>query len=551
MLQRLHIQNYAIIDDLEIDFGNHLNIITGETGAGKSILVGALGLILGNRADTGVLMDKERKCFVEASFLVKDDDNIHSFLRENDLEGDNEILVRREISSSGKSRAFVNDTPVVLTQLKQLSSILVDLHLQFDSLELGNDEFQFEVLDALAGNKEFLKQYKSFFSEFESNRKELERLKQLQSDSNKELDYFRFLLDELEEANWKENELEDLDSELKLLSHAEQIKSGLQKINFDLKDNEESILRQLKSIAHHLASFANYHSGINAISERIQSSQIELQDIASELEAIEEEIQHDPTRIDLVNERISLGYKQLQKHGAKTTGELLIIKKELEEKLDRVIHLDETIASLETKMSLSRENMLKQSSVLTQKRTRQIKPFEENVNRLLVQVGMPNARLKVELTATSPNILGADKIEFLFDANKSSRFEPISKVASGGELSRLMLIIKSLVARSIHLPTLIFDEIDTGISGEAAKQVGIIMKELGQSHQVISITHQPQIAARADAHFYVYKKESLGRVRTHIRRLADAERVETIAKMLGGEKPGVAAIENARELLEG
>ena len=342
-----------------------------------------------------------------------------------------------------------------------------------------------------------------------------------------------------------------MDGELKLLSHSEQIKSGLQKINFELKENEESILRQLKSIAHQLSSFANYHSGISAISERIQSSQIELQDIASELEAIEEEIQLDPSRIDQLNERISLGYKQLQKHGVKSTGELLKIKKELEAKLDRVIHLDESIAEIENKLVQSRERVLKQGSALTQKRIAQIKPFEENVNRLLAQVGMPNARLKVELFPASPSTMGADKVEFLFDANKSNRFEPISKVASGGELSRLMLIIKSLVASSVHLPTLIFDEIDTGISGEAAKQVGIIMKNLGQSHQVISITHQPQIAARADTHFYVYKKESLGRVRTHIRKLADAERVETIAKMLGGEKPGVAAMENARELLEG
>ena len=549
MLQKLHIQNYAIISELEIAFSNHLNIITGETGAGKSILMGALNLVLGERADSAVLQDKEKKCVVEASFVVKQNESIKAFTEKYELDSSEEILLRREIAANGKSRSFINDTPVNLSQLKELSVLLVDLHQQFDTMELGDEDFQRQVMDALADNAPLLKELKEKFSSYTAAKKQLEALQLQQANANKELDYNQFLFDELEELSLKDNELEELDAELKLLSNAENIKQQLGAIYFELKDSEQPIVQQLKTLQQKIASLDSFHPGIKDLYARMNSSLIELQDIADELENIDGTIRYDAQRIQTVNDRLSAGYKLLKKHGVTETQHLLNIQEELQQKLDAVLNISNDIAQLEKQTNeyfAAAEAIAKK---IAANRNAQVKNFTQKVNQLLVQVGMPNAQLKVNIAAAPLSATGMDKIDFLFDANKSNRFEPLHKVASGGELSRLMLSVKSLVAKKLQLPTLIFDEIDTGISGEAARQVGIIMKELSVGHQIISITHQPQIAAKADAHYFVYKNIVKDKVVTSIRQLTNDERITSIAQMLSGEKPTAAALENAREMV--
>ncbi|KAA9039201.1 DNA repair protein RecN [Ginsengibacter hankyongi] len=556
MLQQLHIQNYAIIDSIEINFSSHLNIITGETGAGKSILMGALNLILGERADTLVLADKEKKCFIEGIFKTNHAP-VKEFLLNNELDCDEELVIRRELAVNGKSRAFINDTPVTLNELKQLSSLLVDLHQQFDTQDLGNNDFQREVIDALAGNTKDIEQYQSVYKNYRNVLKELETLKNEQAAANKEFDYNKFLFDELEEANFSENEIEDIDAEIKLISNAENIKEILSSIYFELEESEQPIVQNIKAISHKLQGLESYHHNIEPLTKRLQSVQIEMQDIASEVSSINESVIYDVEKISLLNERMAAGYKLLKKHGVTTTAQLLDIKNELEAQLDKVTNLKDDILQREKQSAELYNEALKIAEKISLKRQKQLKPFEEKVNQLLKQVGMPNAKLKVDIqNANNLNLFGINNIEFLFNANMPSgiennnqRFEPLRKVASGGELSRLMLSIKSLVAKSVQLPVLIFDEIDSGISGEAARQVGIIMKELSDAHQVISITHQPQIAAKAETHFFVYKEIVKDKIITSIRQLNGDERITTIAKMLSGEKPTAAAFENAREMI--
>ncbi|MBO9683688.1 MAG: DNA repair protein RecN [Flavisolibacter sp.] len=550
MLSRLSIQNYAIIDQLEVDFSSQLNVITGETGAGKSIIVGALGLILGQRAESNVLLNREKKCIVEGCFKGESsDEHVNNFLKENELDVHEELTVRREISPNGKSRAFINDTPVNLSQLNQLSSLLVDLHQQFDTLELGESDFQREVLDALAANFDFLKKYRTTFDAAQAAKRNLEQLKEQKTQFNKEFDYHQFQFNELEEANFKQNELEELDQELKLQTNAEGIKNALNKTYYELEEGDEPIIRQLKFMINALQQYSEMQPDIPNLVQRLQSVYIELQDIADETDRVNNHVSSDPETIERINERLSLGYRLLKKHGVKETNELLQIKEQLSEKLQAVLNIDDAIANAEKDFAQLISKAEEQAAKISEARKKQVKPLETQVNKMLVQVGMPNARLKVEIQKGNLSSTGFDEIEFLFDANKSGQFQPLRKVASGGELSRLMLCIKSLVAKSMDLPTLIFDEIDTGISGEAAKQVGVIMKELAGARQVICITHQPQIAGKADAHFLVYKAVKNDAVTTGVRLLDTDERIVAIAKMLSGEKPTAAAMENAREMV--
>ncbi len=549
MLQKLQIQNYAIIDEIAIDFAQSLNIITGETGAGKSILMGALSLILGERADSNTLMDKEKKCVVEGFFRVSNNRQVKSFLKENELDQEEELVVRREIAVSGKSRAFINDTPVNLNQLRQLSSLLVDLHQQFDTLELGDYDFQRSVLDALAGNTELVQEFEAGYLKYVAANKELSILQQQQNSANAALDYNQFLFNELEEAGFRENELEDLDVENKLLSNAENIKQQLSGIYFELKESDLPIVQQLKSLSNKLHNLEQYNPLIEDLNKRMLSAQAELKDIADELEGIDESVHYNAERIQVVNDKIALGYRLLKKHAVTTTNELLAIKEALQTKLNEVMNISEAIAKKEKIVKELLEHCGQRAEMISANRHKASKPFADKVNVLLAQVGMPNAQMQVQIKAAALSIYGKDEIMFLFDANKSGRFESLGKVASGGELSRIMLCIKSLVAKKLQLPTLIFDEIDSGISGEAAKQVGVIMKELSQSHQLISITHQPQIAARANAHYFVYKAIKGDKITTSIRLLNNDERITTIAQMLSGEKPTAAALENAREMV--
>ncbi len=556
MLSKLSIQNYVIIEELDIDFSRKLNVITGETGAGKSIIVGALGLILGERADSSALVNKEKKCVIEGTFNPGNRETVHHFLLVNELDPGEELVLRREIAINGKSRAFINDTPVNLTQLQALSSLLVDLHQQFDTLELNESDFQREVLDALAGQFPLLEEYRQVFDQWHQLSKETAEIKKQKQQFDKEADYNRFQFAELEEAGFKENELENIDTELKMLNNSEGIKTALNKVYFELKENERPVVQQLKILQNQLHIYSSYHPELPGLLQRLQSAQIELEDIAGDLDRLSSDISYDPEKIEQLNERLALGYKLQKKHGVNSTEQLLVIQQQLASKLQDVLNMDDIIRQKEKEIGLLHTDLVKKAEMITANRQKQIKPLQDKVNKLLAQVGMPNASLKATSRPVELNIYGSDKIEFLFDANlpageagKSGQFLPVRKVASGGELSRLMLCIKSLVAASVDLPTLIFDEIDTGISGEAARQVSIIMKGLAEKRQVICITHQPQIAGKADAHFFVYKEIVKDAVKTNIRQLSTEERITTIAKMLSGEKPTAAAMENAREMV--
>ncbi len=550
MLKRLSIQNYAIIDAIEIDFDAHFNGITGETGAGKSILMGALSLILGDRADTSVLLNSQKKCIVEGFFDVIGKKSIQKFLKEEDLDAENELVIRREINSGGKSRAFINDTPVTLEQLRNLSSMLVDLHRQFDTLDLGASDFQREVLDALASNDAVLEQYQNLFAEWQEAKKTFAALQLQKEQFTKEYDYNKFLFDELEEANFSDSELELANEEFKIQANTEEIKEAISKVVFGLGEGETPITQQLKQFANQLQHYSSLMPSLASLQERLQSAYIELKDVYNELEAVGDQVQFDPKRMNHLQERMAIGYKLQKKHGLNTTNELLELKEQLSNKLQAVLEIDDQIAAAAKTVANVESKLEELAASLSAKRQKQIKPLCDQVNTLLAQVGMPNARLKVNVEPSQQlHYFGKDEIAFLFDANKSNKFEPIRKVASGGELSRLMLCIKSLVAKSLQLATLIFDEIDTGISGEAARQVGIILKGLAEKIQIICITHQPQIAGKANAHYFVYKEIKGDAIKTNIRQLTTDERITAIAKMLSGEKPTAAALENAREMV--
>jgi DNA repair protein RecN (Recombination protein N) len=555
MLQRLSIKNYAIIDELEILFSAQLNIITGETGAGKSIIMGALGLILGERADSSVLVNKEKKSVVEGYFAIPGKAHVRQFLLDNDFDVNDELVIRREISVTGKSRAFINDTPVNLSQLSALSGMLVDLHQQFDTMELGESGFQRSVIDALAASPAMLAGYRERYHQWIAARQELKQLLDEKQRFDKEADYNQFQFNELDEAAFKENEVEEIDSELKVLANAEGIKAALDKAYHSLEESDAPIVQQLKTLSNQLAVYSAFHPGIEELLPRINATQIELRDIADEVEHISAKINYDPSRITDLNERMSIGYRLMKKHGVNSTNELLVVMQKLEASMNAVLQIDEQITEKQALVDKLAAALKSEAALLSRGRKKQVGPLETNVNKLLSQVGMPNAKMKVQIAESELGPYGTDVIEFLFDANLPSsdkgkgQFQPVGKVASGGELSRLMLCIKSLVAQTMDLPTMIFDEIDSGISGEAARQVGIIMKDLANQRQVICITHQPQIAGKANSHFFVYKEIAGDMVKTNIRQLNTDERITAIARMLSGEKPTAAAMENAKEMI--
>ncbi len=549
MLLHLHIQNYAIIEEIDIDFSEGLQVITGETGAGKSIIAGAISLVLGERADTSILRQRDRKAVVEAGFRVNHLKDVEKFLAEEELDRDQELILRREVSASGKSRAFINDTPVNLDQMRKLCSLMMDLHQQFDILSLGEAGFQLAVVDALAAHPLELARYKTLFHQLQKNRQELEQLKSRQAAADRENDYHKFLFSELEEAGLKENEFEEADILLKRYSHSEAIKTVLNGIQFNLEQSDQPLVQQLRLFGQQLEPFRNYHEKFPEILQRLASVHIEMQDLSGEIESVNDEIQFDERQIEKLNERIHAGYKLFKKHHVSTTADLISLRNQLQDKLAESLNIAEEINTREKAVEMLINEASAQAQILSSNRRAQTGDLENKVNALLKKVGMPNARIRVVSNTTILNEQGMDQIEFLFDANQSNRFEPLKKVASGGELSRLMLCIKSLVARSMDMPTLLFDEIDSGISGEAARQVGIILKELSSKRQVICITHQPQIAAKGDAHLYVFKEGKGDSVNTRIRRLDGESRIVAIAQMLSGEKPTAAAIENARELV--
>ena len=551
MLQKLYIRNYAIIDELDITFDKHLNVITGETGAGKSIILGALSLILGERADTSVLINREEKSVVEASFHTEHNTYFNSLLQREELDIEPVTLIRREISASGKSRAFVNDTPVTLTQLNELTSALVDLHRQFDNRALEENAFMYEVIDAVAENQELLAGYKAKFTAYKQLQNEYRKLAESQSQWQKEADYKQFLFDELEQAAFTGNEIEDADLNLKQLSHAEQIKSVLQQVYGTLEEGEQPLNNELKRLLQQLQSIAGVQAEAGTLAQRMESALLELRDIATELDSLQNKVDLDPEQLQTLQERLDLGYRLLKKHGLQTTEELVQLHRQLSEELLQQSHSEQALSDLKEQITQAELELQKLAVALHQKRVKTAPVFAAKVNELLALVGMPNALLKIEITKGEHlQEYGTDLIAFLFDANKSGKFSPVQKAASGGEMSRIMLCIKALTAKALALPTLIFDEVDAGISGEAAKQVGTLLRSLSDYHQVLCITHQPQVAGKGTQHFYVYKTTTdQEQVKTRIRLLNNDERIRAIAQMIGGEKPSEAALENARELV--
>jgi DNA repair protein RecN (Recombination protein N) len=549
MLSKLEIHNYILIDQLSIDLSNQLSVITGETGAGKSIIMGALGLILGDRADSTVCRDASKKCFIEGTFSLSNKQTYQAFFTEHDLDLTEEVIIRREINAQGKSRAFINDTPINLNELKQLTSQLVDLHQQFDTLTLGDTDFQRTVIDALAGVQKDLAQYQSIFHLWKDHQKQLAELISRRDEFEKTESYKKHLLEELAALQLKENELENLEQELKFLENAVSIKAQIDQSIQVLESADNPIVQQLKQIANNLDSIVKWQPEFADLLNRLKAAQIELADVANELSSWQDKIDFDDKKLVLIQDRLSEGYSLQKKHKVQSTNELISIQQQLELDLTAVLSLDEEINQLTKQVKADEKQVVELATSLTEKRNKETAPFTKNVNQLLHQVGMPNAKIKVTIDEVAYNAYGKDKIDFLFDANNTQKFEPIKKVASGGELSRLMLCIKSLVAKSIDLPTMIFDEIDTGISGEPAKQVGLLLQGLGQARQVLCITHQPQIAAKGHAHLFVYKEQKGTSTNTFLRALSANERVQHIALMIGGDPPSKSALENAKELL--
>jgi len=549
MLTQLDIQNYILIDELQIHLSNQLSVITGETGAGKSIIMGALGLILGDRADSTVCRNPEKKCVIEGVFTLANKQQYAAFFEANDLDLADELIIRREINAQGKSRAFINDTPINLNELRQLTSQLVDLHQQFDTLSLGDMEFQRTVLDALANTHKTLEHYQSTFHDWKAATKHLSELIEQKENFDQTVAYKSHLLDELTALGLHENELEQLEIDLKFMENAADIKTQLTQSIYTLDESDQPIVQQIKQIANNLESIAKFQNDFDPLLARLKAAQIELADITSELQTWQDKMDFDASKISTMQERLSQGYHLQKKHKVQSTAALLELQEALSKDLEAVLHIDEAIETYTKKVAATEKDLSILAADLSDQRKKQATPFAKQVNHLLHQVGMPNAQLKVQLDQVPFNQFGIDKIDFLFDANNSQKFEPIKKVASGGELSRLMLCIKSLVGKSIDLPTMIFDEIDSGISGEPAKQVGLLLQELGQARQVLCITHQPQIAAKGQAHLYVYKEQEGKTTHTHVRALAADERVIHIARMIGGDPPSKAALEHANELL--
>ncbi len=550
MLKSLSIQNYALIDKLEVEFTDGLTIITGETGAGKSILLGALGLIAGSRADTLALQDKTKKCVVEASFDVKDY-SLKDFFISNELDYENITSIRREINPEGKSRAFINDTPVTLNQLKELAEYLIDIHSQHQTQTLNGSVFQLSVVDAFANHTVSLEEYAEGFKKYKALEKQLKELTEKESQAKKDLDYFQFQFNELEDANLQADQQVAMEQELETLNNAEDIKSNLSKAAHGLSGGEQNLLSSLNEIKIILASMSKFKSEINELSTRISSAYIELKDITNELESLEQEIVYDPKRIEVLTQKIDTVYRLQLKHQVKTIEELIAIKDNLSNKLLDFNSLEAEIEKINKELSALQKSVLALAKKISENRKKVIPKIEKEITSLLSSLSMPNAQLKIEhLESETLTTNGLDKVSFLFSANKGSDFKELNKVASGGELSRLMLSIKSLIAQLTSLPTIIFDEIDTGVSGDVADKVGTIMNQMAKSMQVITITHLPQIASKGESHLFVYKEDKNNKTYSNIKKLSAEERVQEVAKMLSTGAPTAAAISNAKELLK-
>ena len=550
MLRSLYIQNYALIEKLDISFGAGFSVITGETGAGKSIILGAIGLLLGQRAEVKAIRQGASKCVIEARFDISAY-GMEPFFEDNELEYEEECILRREVYASGKSRAFINDTPASLVQMKELGEQLIDVHSQHQNLLLNKEGFQLNVLDILSHNDEQLSTYQSLYREWKQAQQELADLIARAEQNKADEDYIRFQLEQLEEANLSVGEQEELEQETDMLSHAEEIKAGLFRVGQLLTSDEGGLLAGLKESLNTMLGLQKVYSPATELAERLESTYIELKDVSQEVSSQEEDVEFNPDRLEEVNDRLNLIYTLQQKHRATTVEELLTLAEEYAAKLAAITSYDERIGELTTLCDTLYNKVRKQAAVLTKARTGAAREVEKQMASRLVPLGMPNVRFQVEMgIRKEPGVHGEDTVNFLFSANKNGSLQNISSVASGGEIARVMLSIKAMIAGAVKLPTIVFDEIDTGVSGEIADRMAGIMQEMGeQDRQVISITHLPQIAARGCAHYKVYKQDNETETNSHIRRLADEERVEEIAHMLSGATLTEAALNNAKALL--
>jgi DNA repair protein RecN (Recombination protein N) len=557
MLIDLKIKNYALIEQLEMNPSPVLNIITGETGAGKSIMLGAIGLLLGNRADSKLLFNQEQKCVIEGVFDISQY-NLKEVFTAEDLDFDEQCILRREISPSGKSRAFVNDTPVTLDVLRKIGENLMDIHSQHDTLQLGDTSFQLNILDIYAGNTSldiyagnlsYLKDYNETYRRYKKLEGDYKKLTDQLAQAQKELDYNTFLLNELEEINLQADEQEQLETELKELENAEDIKLKLTQAVQHLSESEFNITSALKDTAHLIGQLALFSPKYEELRTRTESCMIELNDIAGELEDAERRTEADPARTTEVQERLNVIYTLQRKHQVQTIAELLEIQRELEGKVGSVLNLDNAIASTEKAMKEAEKAMLEKAAVLSERRKASFGKFEQELYILLAELGMPNARIVIQHKDAAPTATGTDEISILFSANKGSAPQSLVKAASGGEFSRLMLSVKYMLADKTALPTIVFDEIDTGISGEVAVKVGRMMQQMAQKHQIIAISHLPQIAAQGNSHYFVYKEDREDRTISRVKKLNEEERVNEIAHMIAGANPSANAYQSAKELL--
>ena len=553
MLQSLHIQNYALIDKLDIDFEQGFSVITGETGAGKSIILGAIGLLLGQRADTKAIKTGATKCIIEAHFDLSAY-NMKEYFEENELEYDGgECILRRELSASGKSRSFINDVPAQLSQMKELGEQLIDVHSQHQNLLLGKESFQLSIVDIMASDAKELTTYKTTYNRWKELAKELNLLIEEAEKNRTEQDYISFQLEQLETLNLRPGEQEELETEANRLTHAEEIKSNLYTAGQYLNPNEgNGVLNALKDAGRHLRDISRVLPMAEELQERIESCLIELKDINDEIESAQDEVEFNPARLDQVNDRLNDIYTLEQKHHVQTEEELITLTQELREKLDAITSYDERIAKLTHEKQQVYNLLVTQGEVLSQLRQQAASHIEKSLTEQLIPLGMPNVQFHIEfIPRQEPDATGMDNINFLFSANKKGQLQNIANVASGGEIARVMLSLKALITGAVKLPTIIFDEIDTGVSGKIAERMAFIMKEMGQTNrQVISITHLPQIAAVGTAHYRVYKEDTNDETTSHLVRLTEEERITEIAHMLSGETLTEAAIDNAKELLK-
>ena len=550
MLRSLYIQNYALIDKLNISFERGFSVITGETGAGKSIILGAIGLLLGQRADVKAIRVGASKCVIEACFDVSNY-QMQAFFDENELDYENECILRRELYASGKSRAFINDIPVQLVQMKELGEQLIDIHSQHQNLLLNKEGFQLNVLDLLAHDESLLASYQAVYTQWKETQTELEKLLERVAHDKSDEDYIRFQLEQLEEAHLSVDEQKELEQESEILSHAEEIKAGLYRVDQMLNNDEGGLLDVLKECCNALSGLHDVYPAAEALLARLESSYIELKDIAQEVVSNEEQVEFNPSRLNEVNERLNLIYSLQQKHHVDTVEELITLCNEYASRLSAITSFDEDIEILKKRCEDLYVMVQRRAAELTEARSMAAREIETQMSSRLIPLGMPNVRFVVEMGARKePGMHGMDTVSFLFSANKNGALQNISSVASGGEIARVMLSVKAMIAGAVKLPTIVFDEIDTGVSGEIADRMADIMQEMADNgRQVISITHLPQIAARGRIHYKVYKKDNEMETNSHIRQLTENERIEEIAHMLSGATLTEAALDNARALL--